>query len=402
MADQWDFYKGELRNPAPVDQRHERPVDLTMISGCYRLRNARTKPDWPVGIWIEEDAQRNPGGHTIVQIGATVLNTDEHADRIADFMERGWLKCDAVPRAAYDAALATGRWQPEGDETEGKPARHFTDAEKLDVIPSTPAEEGGNQMVGDDGQPLDEVYEQIKARIASATKKAEAIGAVDSLEAANKVAEVVEVIRAAGREGEARRKAEKKPFDEGAAAVQAKWLPVLEPASALLEKLLKAVDTFRRAEEARIAREAQQKREAEEKRLREEAEARIREEAEKRQAEQAKYGQEVESLPTDEEIKEAAEQMAAEEIANAPMIEADTTVRIGTAHGKAIPRRATERVGVITDLPTFLAALTGVGTLDVKVEELPETDFRDWLLAKAKKLAKAKTAMPGFKIEGGK
>ena len=393
MADQYAIYRSELENPTPESRRHERSTVLAEISGCWRMEGARTKPSWPVGIWTETDPERNPTGATIVQIGDKVRNSVEHDEELQGFLASGWLKCVAVTKAAYDAALTTGRWD------DGKPSRHITDAEKADIIPATPAEEGGNQMVDDDGQPVDPDWMQIKTTISATLKQMTALGAIDSLDKANKVAGFVETLSAAGKEGEKRRKAEKLPFDQGAAAVQAKWTPVLLPAHEAIQKARDAVEKFRKAEERRIAAEnAKREREAREKAEAEERE-RLQREAEERQRQAEQMGMAPESLPTDEEIAEQAAEAAAERLEAEPVIEQATTIRIGSEHGRAMSRKAAERVGVITNPADFLAALTGLGTLEQPIDDWPESDLKVWLLDKAKKLAKARQPMAGMKIE---
>ena len=274
MSDQYALWRSELKNPTPESRRHERSTVLAEISGCWRMEGARTKPSWPVGIWTETDPERNPTGATIVQIGTKVRNSVEHDAEIQDFLASGWLKCVAVTKAVYDEALTQGRWP------DGKPSRHITDAEKADIIPATPAEEGGNQMVDDDGQPVDPDWMQIKTTISATLKQMTALGAIDSLDKANKVAGFVETLSAAGKEGEKRRKAEKLPFDTGAAAVQAKWVPVLVPASEAIEKAKDAVEKFRKAEERRIAAENAKRQQEERERLAAVERERIQREAE--------------------------------------------------------------------------------------------------------------------------
>lgn len=394
MADQYALWRSERDNPSPEGQRHERSTVLAEIGGCWRMIGARTKPDWPVGIWTEEDADKNPTGATIIQIGTKIRNSAEHPEEVNDFLQTGWLKCVAVSRAVYDDALTSGRWP------DGKPSRHITDAEKADIIPSTPAEAGGNQMVDEEtGEPVDPDWLQIKSTIEATMKQMTALGAIDTLDKANKVAGFVETLSAAGKEGEKRRKAEKLPFDQGAAAVQAKWTPVLLPASEAIQKAKDAVEKFRKAEERRIAAEnAKREREVREKAEAEERE-RLQREAEERQRQAEQMGMAPEPLPTDEEIAEQAAEAAAERLEAEPVIEQATTIRIGSEHGRAMSRKAAERVGVITNPADFLAALTGLGTLEQPIDDWPESDLKVWLLDKAKKLAKARQPMAGMKIE---
>lgn len=98
-------------------------------------------------------------------------------------------------------------------------------------------------------------------------------GAVDTDEKEAAIDEIADDFHKALKEADKARAAEKKPFDDGAKAVQAKWKPVLDKADAGKKACLEALTPYRMAkqrakeEAARKAREeaAEREREAQEK-----------------------------------------------------------------------------------------------------------------------------------------
>lgn len=383
----YDLWRTEYYTPTPEEDRLSRPTDPHLLSGYWRIVGARTKPDWPVAIWTKEGAE-----HTIFQIGRKVMNTAEHGTEWEEFTVGGWLKCIAVSENDWHMALESGRWD------DGKPARTISKEEEHDIIPSTPADEGGNMIFDEEtGEEVDDFWLQIKTKLAALAKKAGALGKVTTIKGkgvlrvttlaeAEAAAKLRDDIREIGGLGEKRRKEEKKPHDDAAKAVQEKWVPVLAPASELAEALLNGIAAFQAAEEARLAEEARKQREAEEKRIREEREAELRREAEERAAEAAKAG---ESPPVidDEQIAAQAAEEAAEEAAEivgeAPKVE----VR-GSAYGRAT-RKAKTRTATITDAMALAKHL-----LDAN-----DTDLLEYLQKRADGAARAKITLPGMEID---
>lgn len=382
------LWKAERKNPTPEERRTDRTTEPAEMAGYWRIIGARTKVDYPLMIWPIEGSNA-----AIFQIGRkTPMNTVEHPKEWDELVSHSWLKCVAVEKADWDLALDTGRWPPEPDFPKGKPARALTEAEKagIDVIPQTPRKEGGNAPdeppVDEDGKPLDATYIQVRDNLKKALEQAEKLGPITSLEKANQAAEIVELLSSNGSIGEAKRKAEKKPHDDAADKVQAKWVPILQPASEMIKTLRKLVQKFKDEEEARLKEEARRARVAEEKRLADEAAKRIADEAERVAL---ATGQE---MPDAEEIAEQAQEEAQAQMAQAPQV--DTTVRVGTATGRGISVPKKKR-GHIEDVDAFIGALRPPG----KFEDWPETnDFKVWLQDKADKLARANTELAGMKI----
>lgn len=348
------LWRSEQVTPIPVDRRHDRTTDPFQMLGFWMLDGARTKPAWPVAIWMNDGKDS-----AFWQIGMVLKNTTADAEDFAEFTQWSWLKCVAVSESDWHTAINDGYWPLGEGETARRPARHISDTEKLDIIPDTPASAGGN--MGED-----QFHAQVVSKIETELAKIPALQwPFKSLEEANKGAAIVEILRALGKQGEAKRKAEKQPFLDQAAGVDARWIRVRD-ASDAVQRLVSAIDTFQRAEKQRLQREADEREQAERERLAEEA---------RKQAEQA--GQLV------DEAEVAA--MVEERLAETPVVPVEAP-RVGTAYGRAISRFR-RKMGVITDRAAFVAALDG------------QDDFNAWLQDKADKLARAGTALNGMRIE---
>lgn len=349
MAPSYKLWHAELKAPTSEDRRADRTTEPHEMSGFWRINGARTKPDYPVAIWTAEGKTA-----TIFQIGRKMMSTETHSKEWQDFIDSSWLKCTAVlqtpdpkkPSAEnWTEALDTGRWK------DGKPAREVTASEKADIIPAAQTSDGRgtNAPLDENGDPIDEFWLQIKQGLAVTTKQLREIGPITSLDVANKAAEVLERHRALSTEGERKRKEEKKPHDDAAAAVQAKWTPFLNPAIDLGKAIVTALDKFRRAEEARLKAEQAAAERKERERLAEEERQRLAAEEAERAKQAEAMGMEHQAR-TEDEIAEEAEQIATETVAAAPVV--DTKVRVGTTHGRGVSK-ATVWGGKITDPIAF-------------------------------------------------
>ena len=118
--------------------------------------------------------------------------------------------------------------------------------------------------------------------------------------------------------------------------------------------MIAAIDKWKKAEEKRLAAEAEAKRREEAARIAAEREEQLRREAEERARQAEAMGMEAQG-PTDEEIAEQAQAEAAQQVAE-QMPQADTKVRVGTAHGRAVSRSKVKR-GVIDNVDEFFAAI---------------------------------------------
>lgn len=371
----YKYWRADLKAPGsqPRNEVTER------VAGYWRADGARTKPSWPVAVWYDED------GTPHHKVGNSQKDGE---DLFLEFLsEATWLRCVAVTHADYLVALETGRWP-----SDGKHARHMDAEEKLDIIPDTPADQGGN-MVDEDGNPVDQFWAQIKSKLEKAQAAITALGKIDSEDKATKLAAQIEILREAGKLGEAQRKIEKAPHDTAANAVQTKWVPVLSPASEAIKTGVDAIDKYQKAERARlqaIADEAARVERArlqavadeaarvERERLQAIADAEAAAENERRQAEAAKQGAVAELVEVEQVVVEA-EVVEVE----APVVEAP---RVSTAYGRAVSK-AVQRKGKIVDQAKFIKA--------IKDGE----DFQEFLQDKANKLARAKTKVAGMEIE---
>jgi hypothetical protein len=379
MAGNYALWRTELNTPTPPDKRQDRPTDPQRLSGFWRSEGARTKPDYPVAIWSEDGSV---GTVTFFKVGAgsrdgeSAFNTIENPDRVVDFMSSTWLKSIAVTEADYHKAMETGRW-PSDDKT----ARQFSETEKLGLEPATPADRGGNM-------PPEEAEADLDNQIIKLIdKQLDRVGDVKfplTKESAAFAADIVDKLRGLGKQGEPRRKAQKQPHMDAAAAVDAKW-SILKNAIGAIERLVTGITAFTKAEEARLRREQEAAAEAERKRLRDEAEVNARNAAEAAAREALARGEAFEE-PTPEAIAEQVEAEVEQQIAAAPPPEPVKVVVRGSEQGRAISK-AKRKVGVITDADKFIAAIKG------------QSDFKEWLQDKANKLARANTALDGMEIK---
>lgn len=390
MTDPWAYWKSEIVRveaggpPIPED-RHSDPAAI--IQGYWRVEAAKTKHDWPVLLWREPNPDTNPEGLFSIQWGAgrpKVMTTEE----AEEFAATTFLKCRAVRRADWTLAAERGQW---GD---GKISRPTSTEEKHDIIPDTPANEGGNNPVDEEtGEEVDAFWLQIKSKLSLQADKASELGKVvtikhggkpvpflkiESQADAVKAAAIRDAIREIGGMGEKKRKEEKKPHDDAAAAVQAKWVPVLEPASVIALALLNGIDDWQAREKARLEAEERE-------RVRKETAERLKREADEAAAVAAAAGQPAPTVPTDDEIAAQAQQAAAE----APVEVAKPVVQ-GGVYSKAVGKAKT-KVGTIVDAKAFVMAL-----LDAGDEELTE-----FLQKRANAAARAKIKVAGVEFTDG-
>lgn len=376
--DQWKIERKHHRTtgePFPSSRRGDRPMEAENMLGYWRQENARTKADTPIAIWREDGKEA-----VIFQFGASQpINHIEHREKVDDFIGKGWLKCVAVTRDEWSAALDAGKW------ADGKIIRMPTVAEKADIVPRAQSSEGRgtNSPVNDNGEPIDGVEAlrlEVRDNFRIGAETIKTIGVIDTLDKANRVAVVIETLRANYKVGNDKRKELKKPHDDAAKAIQEAWQPMLDDGERVAKSAVAAVQKFRDAEEARLKREERERREAEERRIREEEEARLRAEAEERAKQAEAMGMEVEHQ-SDEEIAAQAAQAAAATVEQMP--EANTTVRVGTTTGRGVAK-AKFTYGRITDQAAFYEACKDMDTL------------KDCLQQIANKLARAGAIVPGL------
>lgn len=232
----------------------------------------------PVAIW--QDAN----GQWLCQIGSEFGNrfgpykADEHWTYLAK---------NPVPKAAYDQAMATGKWP---DETGNAPKPPEPEPAQ-DTAPPRNTSDDPHQRLLDD---LRDVEERAKELLAKP---------IDDEAAANVASDLVARLMETKKESETTRKEEKQPHLDAGAAVDAKWKPITEQAgnwaTKLRDHLAPWLMKLRRAEE-------QRQREAQEAAQKAEAEA----EAKRQAAEKARLDAEREAAMATFDSDEAAEDAA--------------------------------------------------------------------------------------------
>lgn len=377
MIPNYGLWRTELAEPTPEADRHTRIDTPELITGFWRILSARTKPSHPVAIW-PDDGSAGPAVFFKIGVGArdgeSLFNTVTDPERVDEFKQSTWFKCIAVSEADYHSAMASGRWP------DGTPARQMSAEEKLDLVPDTPSSEGGNNPIGEDGQPIDLFHEQVTTKIAAALDKAKALPfPLTTMEDAQKGAEIIETLTGLGKQGETKRKLEKQPILDAAAAVDAKW-SLVRDASEMIAKLKAVIETFKRAETARLKKIADDAAEVERKRLQDIADA----EAETRRVALQKQ--------LDDEAAqrgESAEQVVVEaervEVAPAPVVE---PVRVSTPHGRAVSTPKTKT-----------ATITDLRALSEHFIHAADADYIDYLQKRVNAAARAKITLPGTRID---
>jgi hypothetical protein len=334
MAQNWDYWRADLKSPQNRDVTDPG-------QGYWRHKAAKTKIDWPIAVWFE-------GEEPVIKVGDSVTRGQ---DALLEFLSGStWLNAVAVPHADYLLAKETGKW------SDGKPARKMTEAERLDID----ANPGGNQAP---------IEESIAEQIAAAVAQAEKITKIENEEDARVANELAAKLQTLWKLGDMERIKEKRPHDEAAQAVQAKWLPIIGPAAEQRERLVKPgtgiVQRWLKAEQERVEREMRERQAAEE-------EAR-RQEAEKAAAEAAERGE-----PAPEPIPQPDPAPAAP----APRVQA------GNSFGRATGLRKVT-TGVITDMKKFITSKDIINHKEMK--ELAQT--------LANRAAKAGIKVPGMEIK---
>ncbi len=221
---------GMLADPAYQDAK----------DGFWRMIGARTKADYPVAIWI--DARNEEW----LKIGRKAEFRLSDRDGL-DFLETGFVKCEACSEEAYRAAIDSGFW------ADGKPSRIQTDATKLGV-------DLGDGATGGNAPPP---YELLSQQLDELVEKAGKLEIKDkaSADAAKILSDRIKVV---WDKADAERDKEKRPHDEASKGVQAKWQNHMTPAATARQAIERNLQTWLREEQrkadARAAEETEQRR----------------------------------------------------------------------------------------------------------------------------------------------
>jgi hypothetical protein len=221
MSDQWHWWRQALAGNFIEDEiKRGNPQ-----SGFYRDRSKRA-----VAIWRDELGA--------LMCSVTSGYSPRHADEIDELF--GFVLRTPISDEVYER-VAAGEGFPEDVEA--------------------PASERG---IGDNSASLplhESIAEEINRFVDSARDWLKSIGGkVETQQQADKAANYAEKFQALEKKADAARVDEKKPYDDGAKAVQERWKPVVALAAEKKGWMKKALETFLTAERRRKEEEARQAR----------------------------------------------------------------------------------------------------------------------------------------------
>lgn len=222
--DQYDFWRRRMAGEVvPIH-------DGEPQAGFYRLK---TKDgNWqPVAYWFGKD------GALRCRVGGRDIDEQTASERWP------WASKSPISHEVYKAVVSGELW----------PDQH--ESVSRDRINST-------------GAPADDSFDGLKDRIEDLARDAEALinaGAATDQAAADRASDLANRLAELQKQADTARAAEKKPHDDAAAAVQAKWKPLLGVAdvyrrikSAVITPFLVAEDQKRRAAEADARKAAEE------------------------------------------------------------------------------------------------------------------------------------------------
>jgi hypothetical protein len=209
MDDQWHWWRRALEGERGETTRGEPK------SGFYRDRNRAC------AIWRGED------GKLLASVTSGFCpKADDEIDEAFGFWSRS-----PVSHEDYRAFAETGRWPDE-------------------IAPVAPPGIGHNQPPAD---PHESIMAEINEHVENARAWLKEIGGKIVTQAhADKGGNYAVVFADLEKKADAARAAEKRPLDEAAKAVQAKWKPVVEAADEKKRWMKKATEDFLKAERARL------------------------------------------------------------------------------------------------------------------------------------------------------
>ena len=273
MSDEYDYWR------AAIEGRFGSIVETSPECGFWRVRNGRT---WePVAFWHHTD-----------ESGPTLLARVGREGSIDDPYDLGklWIACAKHPitQEAYDHWIETGHWltDPPADITPAAPKPDETAPPQ--PVSNTDELPGPGHNSGDPDS-----FATMRAELEGDIAEARAYFArnpVKSKTDADKCENWRRRIYDAAKALDERRKAEKKPWQDKADAVDAQYVPVIRSAQEFSGRngpLDKMGQGFIAAEQARLRKEAEERAraehaarvaaaEAERKRLEEERAAKLR------------------------------------------------------------------------------------------------------------------------------
>jgi hypothetical protein len=216
MHSQYDFWNRRLAGEViPIN-------DSNPQSGFYRLKS-RDGVSYPCAYWF------TPAGQLRCRIGHKDVDEQTANERWP------WASKAPISHEVYKSVIAGNPWP---DQHEG-------------VI---------RDRANSNNAPDDQSFEGLKDRIEDLARDAQALidaGPAPDQSAADRASDLANRLAELQKQADAARAAEKRPFDEAALAVQAKWKPLLGAAdiyrrikAAVITPFLVAEDAKRRAAEA--------------------------------------------------------------------------------------------------------------------------------------------------------
>lgn len=311
---------------------HEEPQP-----GIYRVRVTKGGPLVPVQIWLRAD---DGAVMNRFEDGCSLAGTIDGKPADADTLADRWIWCKAVSKSDHEHYKTNGVW-PGEVETAGKAAG-----------------------IGDNSRDLS-LAAQIRDYAETALSWLRKAGGIkDKLSsdmAANYRAELLRLAKDADKQ----RETEKRPHDDAAKAVQAKWKPIIDDATFAANTIRDELTKWMRAEEARQEAARRAKFEAEQR-----AVAIARAEADAQRAKQMR----------DDPI--AALTSPPPEVPEMPTAPEPVKVNAGGQRGRAAGLRTVTRY-VVTDHAAALAFFAESG------------DVRDLIQKLAERASKAGVNVPG-------
>lgn len=340
IVDRWAYWREELANPGCNPRDTDRD-----ICGYYRMRGAATKPDYPVGVYPDDD------NRIVIKISRK-NPVAEDSEEGWDFRCSGFMDCAAVEYEEYMAALDGGQWN------DGKAARK------------------PDSMIGHNSGDTDP-FDALKIEYLGEKETAEAFmkAPIKTQAEADKVAIWADRLRKIKSKAEALHRIEKQPHLDAGRAVDDKWRDLKEEPADVVKRLQFHAKPFF----------------DEQKRIEEERQRRAREEADRirREAEDVAARARAASKEQTDVQREAAKQAAEEAAARAREAEREAEARKVTA-GRTGARMGirTEKVGVVTDYGKAAACLVA----------MKHPDMLATIDTLAKRAGKAKMPFDGMEI----
>lgn len=223
-VDQYDFWRRRMAGEVvPIH-------DGEPQAGFYRLKTR--DGNWQaVAYWF------TPDGTLRCRVGGKDINEQTASERWP------WASKTPISHEVYKAVIAGGPWP---DQHEGVT----------------------RDRINSDGAPPDDSFDGLKDRIEDLARDAEALieaGPAQDQSAADRASDLANRLAELHKSADIARAAEKRPHDEAAKAVQAKWTPLMGTAeiykrikAAVITPFLVSEDTKRRAAEAAARKAAEE------------------------------------------------------------------------------------------------------------------------------------------------